>query len=169
MIQWQYFPKSVSMPRHLSDVVDVFKTHEKSISSERKGAQNSNAVLARLASDLESLGYRVETGKRRHEKITVPVLFGRNGQPEKSFDADAYSDRLSTVVEVEAGRAVVNNQFLKDLFQASMMERVEYCVIAVRNVYKASKDFDLVCRFMDTLYASHRLRLPLKGILIIGY
>ena len=99
----------------------------------------------------------------------MPVLFGRNGEAEKSFDADAYSESLATVVEVEAGRAVVNNQFLKDLFQASMMEGVDFCVIAVRNVYKSSKDFDLVCRYMDTMYASDRLRLPLRGILILGY
>ncbi len=73
------------------------------------------------------------------------------------------------MLEVEAGRAVVNNQFLKDLFQACMMHGVNYLGIAVRNIYRNSNDFDRVIRFIDTLYASSRIRLPLKGILIIGY
>jgi len=73
------------------------------------------------------------------------------------------------VVEVEAGRGVVNNQFLKDPFQACMMHNVSYFAVAVRNLYRGSDDFNKVCRFFDTLYASNRLHLPLKGILIIGY
>lgn len=72
----------------------------------------------------------------------------------------------------------MNNQFLKDLFQACMMQDVDYLVIAVRNEYKiktknnmerTNYDFEEVCKFFDALYASDRLQLPLKGILIIGY
>jgi protein-tyrosine phosphatase len=61
--------------------------------------------------------------------------------------------------------------FLKDLFQASMMHGVEYCAIAVRNIYQAgkSKDFEKITTFIETMYASERLHLPLKGILLIGY
>ena len=73
------------------------------------------------------------------------------------------------VLEVEAGRAVVNYQFLKDIFQACMMFEVEYLVIAVRNVYRGSDDFSKIYAFLETLYISNRLRLPLKGILPIGY
>ena len=73
------------------------------------------------------------------------------------------------VIEIEAGRAVANYQFLKDIFQACVMHDVEQLVIAVRNDYRGSDDFDVVTNFMDTLYASNRLNLPLKGILIIGY
>jgi len=65
---------------------------------------------------------------------------------------------------------VANNQFLKDLFQACMMHEVDYLAIAVRNVYhESNKDFESVSTFMDTLYASDRLQLPLKGVLILGY
>ena len=62
----------------------------------------------------------------------------------------------------------MNFQFLKDLFQACMMRNVEYLAIAVRNIYKGNRNFESVYRFIDTLYASNRLQLPLKGILIIG-
>ena len=50
-----------------------------------------------------------------------------------------------------------------------MMQDVDYLVIAVRNIYNKSSDFDKVCKFFDALYASDRLVLPLKGILVIGY
>jgi RHS repeat-associated protein len=114
-------------------------------------------------------GFTVELGKKAEQKINVPVLFGLNGRLEKSFDADAYHQAGGFVVEVEAGRGVVNNQFLKDLFQACMMHDVFYLAIAVRNVYKGRQDFEVVCRFLSTLYASQRLQLPLRGILVVGY
>ena len=69
----------------------------------------------------------------------------------------------------EAGRAVANNQFLKDLFQACMMHEVKYLAIAVRLKYRGKSDFEQVCKFFQTMYASRRLALPLLGILVIGY
>jgi hypothetical protein len=99
----------------------------------------------------------------------VPVLFGRNGRLEKSFEADAYHETAGFVVEVEAGRGVTNNQFLKDLFQACMMHDVFYLAVAVRNIYNGSQDYEIVERFLSTLYASQRLQLPLRGILAVGY
>jgi len=170
MINYQYFPRSETMPSHLEDVVGVFESKSGRISSARQKSLVSNQVLARVRSDLVGLGFRVEVDKTKKGRISVPVLFGRNGKPTKTFDADAWNETTQTVVEVEAGRAVTNNQFLKDLFQASMMKDVQFLVIAVRNVYQRSqKDFESVCTFMETMYASSRLRLPLEGILVIGY
>ena len=88
---------------------------------------------------------------------------------EQRFDADAYNEEKGIVVEVEAGRAVTNYQFLKDLFEACVMSDVNYLVIAVRNEYRNSLDFEKVITFFNTLYTSNRLQLPLKGVLIIGY
>ena len=71
-----------------------------------------------------------------YDKIKVPVLFGRNGQLEKCFQVDAFLDgEDSTVLEVEAGSAVTNYQFLKDLFEACMMHNVAYLMIGVRKIY----------------------------------
>ena len=61
----------------------------------------------------------------------MPVLYGNNGKVDKAFEADAYHVEQCFVVEVEAGRATANNQFLKDLFQACMMDEVKYLCIAV--------------------------------------
>lgn len=111
--------------------------------------------------------------------IEVPVLFGKNNTLEKSFRADGYNNADKSVIEIEAGRAVMNNQFLKDLFQACMMQDVEYLTIAVKNEYMVNNkktgkvdkklDFDEVLKFFDALYSNNRLILPLHGILIIGY
>ena len=168
MVNWQYFPKSDEAPRIAIEVVSAFNDISSKIDSSKHEHQ-SNVVLAEACSGLQAIGFEVETGKKASEKIKIPVLFGINGKLEKSFDADAYHRGHEFVIEVEAGRGVVNNQFLKDLFQACMMHGVEYPAIAVRNTYKKSNDFERVVRFMDTLYASNRIILPLRGILIIGY
>ncbi len=92
-----------------------------------------------------------------------------NGKIEKYFDADAYNKKIQVVIEVEAGRALLNNQFLKDLFQACVMHEVDYLITAVRNRYKSTLDFNKILAYYDTLFTSGRLILPLKGVLIIGY
>lgn len=167
-IQYQYYPKSRLLPDMLQHVVDVFVTQEYLISSHTHHL-HSNDVLHILSNSLISLGFKVEMSKRFEDKIRIPVLFGRNGEMEKYFEADCYHPIQNVVIEIEAGRAVANYQFLKDIFQACVMHDVEQLVIAVRNDYRGSDDFDVVTNFMDTLYASNRLNLPLKGILIIGY
>ncbi len=168
MINWQYYPKSDKAPELADDVVKAFRKVLPAIDSAQHTLE-SNAVLLAVRPHLEPKGFRVESGKQQKEKITVPVLFGRNGGLDKAFDADAYNEEQGFVIEVEAGRAVANNQFLKDFFQACMMHGVSYLAIAVRNTYRTSKDFDSVLKFFDALYASNRLQLPLKGLLIIGY
>jgi hypothetical protein len=131
---------------------------------------SSNQVLEAIRIDLEKIGFKTERSKKHDDKIKVPVLFGRNGNLEKYFEADGLNTQTKTVIEVEAGRGITNYQFLKDLFQACMMHDIEFLIIAVRNVYyKKNKDFETMCSFFETLYASNRLTLPLKGIMAIGY
>lgn len=168
MIRFQFFPRSQGIDKAIQDVIDCFVTSDAEITS-AQNELNSNDVLAVLRPHLEELGYKVESGKSADQKISVPVLFGLNDKIDKSFNADAVSQDGKIVIEVEAGRAVDNNQFLKDIFQACMMFDVEYLVIAVRNVYRGSDDFAKIFTFLETLYISNRLHLPLKGILLIGY
>ncbi len=107
--------------------------------------------------------------ERLRAKIPVPVLFGLNNHIDKSFDADAVSSDGQIVLEVEAGQAVANFKFLKDLFQACLMHDVHYLVLALRNSYRGHDDFQVVHAFFETLYISNRLTLPLKGIVLVGY
>ena len=169
MINWVYFPKSSPPPEFGLLVVALFEEMADAIDSSTEVGQHSDTVMARLRPGLEGLGFRVEKGKSSQEKIIVPVLFGRKGKILKCFNADAHAPSKGWVLEVEAGRAVDNNQFLKDIFQACMMHDVLQLAIAVRNTYRSSDDFAKVESFLETLYTSGRLQLPLKGILLIGY
>jgi len=164
---WAYFPRNEKIPDICSDVVACFKNvadeidshaNNQAISAEFKDSA-SNVVLSKLLPGLKDLGFNVEAGKAAVDKISIPVLFEKNGKPTKHFDADAYHEGHKFVIEVEAGRAVANYQFLKDLFQACVMVDVDYLCIAVRNIYKQSQDFDKVYTFLDTLYTSGRLKV----------
>lgn len=168
MIQFQFFPRSVGITPQIQQVVDCFFAVEAEITSSKNNLV-SNDVLSLLRPKFESIGFRVELGKKDAQKIKVPVLFGLGNKVDKYFNADAVSPDGSIVVEIEAGRAVENYQFLKDIFQSSMMHGVEYLVLAVRNKYRHHEDFSQVYAFLETLYISNRLILPLKGILLVGY
>ena len=176
MINYQFFPRSHGVTPEIKAVINCFKKMESQIEQEDVH-RVSNEVLALVRPYLEEIGFSVETGKGKENKIGVPVLFGENNNVDKSFFADALSSDGRIVIEVEAGRAVFNNQYLKDIFQASMMYEVEYLVLAVLNEYhykvngaeKVSNDYNFIKTSLETLYISNRLKLPLKGILLLGY
>ncbi|AXI99867.1 hypothetical protein CYPRO_0583 [Cyclonatronum proteinivorum] len=168
MIQYQFFPRSQGITPEIRKVIDCFTQVSDKIDSDTKNLK-SNEVLQHLYQPLSEIGYAVETSKAKDDKIDVPVLFGLDNRIDKSYNADALSQDGKIVIEVEAGRATENNQYMKDIFQACMMFEVEYLVVAVRNTYRGHKDFEIVFTFLETLYISSRLHLPLKGILLVGY
>ena len=86
---------------------------------------NSNKVLEIVRDELESIGFKIEKSKKKDDKIRVPVLFGLNNKIDKFFDADGISKDKTIVLEVEAGRAYRNNQFLKDVFQDLMFLKIQ--------------------------------------------
>lgn len=167
-MQWYYFPQNRKPSPLALEVVRAFdRSHSRIRSYDLE--MTSNEVLQVVAPSLRQLGFLVESGKQRGQKVIVPVLYGMNGEVVKSYDADAHHVKAGLVVEVEAGRAVANNQYLKDLFQACLMDGIHELCIAVRLRYRKNSDFEDVVRFMQTLYASTRVRLPLEGVLVIGY
>lgn len=168
MINWMYYPKNMHVDKISEKIINIFVKLEPQITS-KSYTYSSNEVLSVLEPDLSLNGFCVEKGKKSQYKIHVPVLFGLNGKIEKAFDADAYSLEDKYVIEVEAGRAVINYQFLKDFFEACTMFDVDRLCIAVRNKYRNTNDFEKVCLFFDALYQSGRIGVPLKGMLIVGY
>ncbi|GJM19589.1 MAG: hypothetical protein DHS20C14_18020 [Phycisphaeraceae bacterium] len=166
MIAWDYFPRHALPDDPAKAVICTFEGVLDEISSDHRDL-SSNEVLGVVGPSLQALGFRVEVGKA--DRVMVPVLFGRNGEVHKHFEADAWNPEQRIVVEVEAGAGVANNSFLKDLFQACVMKDVDVLVIALRRRYRQSNDFERVSRYFETLYASDRMNLPLKGILLIGY
>jgi hypothetical protein len=169
VIDWAYFPQSIEPTEMVKNVVKVFEDVAQDIDSHTHAKQDSDVVLGKVAAGLIKLKFSIETGKKKEQKIRVPVLFGKKGLATKSFDADALNSSEHFVIEIEAGRGYTNYQFLKDLFEACMMHDIQYLAIAVRNTYRNHPDFSKVFDFFDTLYKSSRMTLPLKGVLIIGY
>jgi hypothetical protein len=165
---YQLFPRSFGITEEIQAVISCFEKNYQLIKSPDNNL-NSDGVLKVIANDLKALNFKVEESKASADKIKVPVLFSYNNRIDKSFDADAVSEDGKIVIEVEAGRGFRNNQFLKDIFQACMMPKAEYLVIAVRNHYHNSDDFKSIFQFLETLYISGRLQLPLRGIVLIGY
>lgn len=168
MLRFQLFPRSFGITQDVADVIACFEKNYESIKSPENNL-NSDGVLKVIGDDLKLLNFKVEESKAKDDKIQVPVLFSLNNNIDKFFDADALSFDEKIVLEVEAGRAYVNNQFLKDVFQACMMPSVEYLILAVRNDYRGGDDFSKIYQFFETLYINSRLQLPLKGIVLIGY
>lgn len=168
--RWKSYPVSHRPPEFLPDILKTFSEVWPELNSEDNGLI-SNDALALLAPGFARLGFQVETGKSSDQKVSVPVLFGENGKVIKSFNADAYSKEKGIVIEIEAGQAVDNHRFLKDLFQACVMQGVHHLVIAIQTHYGKRKrdDYRTVERFFDTLYQSGRLQLPLDSVVIVGY
>jgi hypothetical protein len=167
MIKWQFFPKNEDTAPILKEVVKCFTTHEKELSSEGH-SHVSNTILDTIRPCLIQSGFLVED-KKNKQIISVPVLFGINGIQEKKFNVDAYHPKFGIIIEIEAGRAIDNNQILKDFFEACMMINIQYLVIAVRKTYRKKNDFEIALSFFDALYSSGRIQTPLKGVMIIGY
>jgi hypothetical protein len=67
----------------------------------------------------------------------------------------------------------MNNSDYRDLIRASLMVDASYLLLAMMLEYSGGgsvvRSYDATRARMDAIYASERLRLPLKGILLIGY
>lgn len=176
----QFFPRSVETPDHLRALRPTFEALNQFVFSEGCDGRGvpSNLALEQVVVDLQALGYEVEhqptSGSEKKQKIGVPMLFGPDDVALRRHDADAVNWVERTVVEVEAGTAVANNAYLKDVFEASLAVDIDYLALAVRKLYVTDKtrgnaDFATVYDKLETLFLSERFTLPLKGILLLGY
>jgi hypothetical protein len=176
-VRFYSFPRTRVPPAFVPQIVSVFQSHETSIATEllTKGLE-SDSVLQVLAADLASLGFSVETGKKRDGKIKRPVFFGENGVPSLRYEIDAYHNDWKCGVEIEAGRATMGNAVFRDLFQAMVMTDVEHLCLAVPNAYRynsankpmVSKDYEKTVAIADALFGHDRMVMP-YGLTIIGY
>ena len=116
MINWMHFPKNKPLDDISAQIVKAFEAVDANIDSYAHQLK-SNEVLTTVRPRLEALGFYIEKGKKSDDLVTVPVLYGVNGKIEKAFEADGYLSTVGYVIEVEAGRAVMNYQFLKDFFR----------------------------------------------------
>ncbi len=172
-MNWIFFPKTDPLPNELLETVKVFEEVANQIDSTKNDTNAlrlaSDEVLHILEPGLTEIGFNVEKSKKAKDKVRIPVLFGDKSSEQLAFEADAHNKDSKIVIEVEAGRAVTNYQFLKDLFQASMMVETDYLVLAVRKLYNKRNDYEVVSKFLDAIYLTKKVKLDLKGVLLVGY
>ncbi len=176
-IRFTTCPRTEPPQELVPSLAAVFQSHETEISTEllNKGL-TSDQVLAVLRNDLYNLGFEVEAGKLKAQKIERPVFFGENGIPTVRYQIDAYHPEWKCGLEIEAGRAWMGNAVYRDLIQASVMVQVEYLCLAVPISYKfkaigrdsISHDYDNTMKLAEALYGHSRLSLPYR-LIIIGY
>jgi hypothetical protein len=77
----------------------------------------------------------------------------------KFIQVDAYHAAEGFVLEIEADRGGLNNQFLNALFQACMMHECSNWALRFVTWNKRSRDYERVVSFFDTLYANCRLAI----------
>ena len=177
LVHFSSFPRTQPPTEAARQLVDVFRAHEAAIGTDHleKGLL-SDAVLEVIRPDLESLGFLVETGKSKAEKIFRPVFFGEDGVPAHHYEIDAYHQGWRCGLEVEAGRAWMGNAVYRDLVLAALMVDMDHFALAVPNQYKhssggrrvAHRDYESAVKLAETIYAHPRLQLP-YSLTVIGY
>jgi hypothetical protein len=163
-------------PAWVEQVVGVFALAEATVNSHKVGT-TSDTALAQLRPGLVGLGFEVEAGKKRAEKLRRPVLFGELGGETQAYEVDAFHPELGIAMEVEAGRGARGNAVYRDLIQTSLLVDAEYLVLAVQQAYRHQqagktvvvRSYEDTRNLLDAIYASQRLRLPLEGVLLVGY
>jgi len=170
---WKFYPARLPAPAWAEGVLETFRAMRSEIESAENRGVSSNAALAALRPGLEALGFTVERGSRAAERIERPVLFGEEGRPVVAYEVDGFHVGERVVLEVEAGRGAANNADYRDLVRASLMVDADYLILAMMREYHSGaqvmRSYEQTLKRLDAIYASDRLKLPLKGVLLVGY
>lgn len=174
---WKYYPTRDRPPAWVRDLVEVVRARREQTDSAKVEGLTSDRVLSHLRVGLETLGYRVETGKRKEERIPLPVLFGNEGQEKVRYEVDAVHDKLGVLVEIEAGRGARGNAVYRDLIRSSLIVDARFLALGVMKEYRHQsggkpivvKSYEESRALLDAVYASQRLILPFGGLLLFGY
>lgn len=177
-VKWQTYPRWQPPSAEVLSLVSVFDEAQPVIGTPQN-QKKSNQVLSAVSDGLRLLGFQVETqpavgSEERKKKVKVPVLFGENGKPSKTFEVDAWHEQNGTVLEVEAGIAIDARKLYQDLFEAAVIPGVKTLAVAVMKGYKPARrrtpidDFSRAKAVLDTADAS-AFSYPFSSLLLIGY
>jgi len=172
--EWSLFPRHLSAPQWVEDFVAVLQQNYKVINSENHNKFESDEVLKVLEKDLENVGWKVETGKKDAQKIFRPVLYGDNGKTRVSYEIDGWHPEYKIVLEIESGRGWMGNAFYRNLIRTSIIQDADYLILGMRLSYsygkvKSQNDYSKAKEQLDAVFASGRLTLPFKGVLLFGW
>src|SRR5215208_5014134 len=136
--RWRYFPSYAPPPPWVGSLVAVFSDSKANIDSAvvHQKRMESNDVLEVIASQLATLGFVVEQGKKKAGKLPRPVFFGDEGSFLRTYEIDAFEAVEGIALEVEAGRATMGNAIYRDLIQASLMLDARFLTLAVPVEYR---------------------------------
>jgi hypothetical protein len=170
---WKFYPSANEPPVWVSPVVAAFAAGRQQLDSRLNSGVTSDAALAVIRPELVGQGFEIEAGKAKASTIRRPVLFREVGRPVVAYEVDGFHPQHGIVLEVEAGRGAANNADYRDLIRASLMVDARYLVLAMMLHHggggTAIKSYDQSRDRLDAIYASEGLKLPLDGILLIGY
>lgn len=173
--RWMYYPRSAEPPEWVKTVITIFRNNESLLDS-NLSHKKSDQALQFLRPDLETIGFRVEGGTEE-PTIYRPVHFGEFGRPDRQYQIDSYHPVYKIGLEVEAGRSIRGNAVYRDIIQTCLLVGVDYFALAVPQKYPFSakgkqvidRPYEVTISILDSIYSSERLKLPLKGVLLIGY
>ncbi|MEO1417313.1 MAG: hypothetical protein AAFW00_18655 [Bacteroidota bacterium] len=122
------------------------------------------------------IGYEVETGKTKDQKIHRPVFYGENGQITVKYEIDGFHPKSKIGLEIEAGRAWKGNAIYRNLIINLLLIDVNHLIVAVPLTYKyksngramKNRDYELSRNLIENLYSQTRFKLPYR-LTLIGY
>ena len=171
---WAFFPRHLAPPSWISEFNETVRQSRSLIESGLHERFDSDEVLQVLRGPLVEQGWLVEAGKKAIDKISRPVLYGDRGVTKVNYEIDGWHPDHKAVLEIESGRGWQGNAFYRDLIRTSLVQDAEYLVIGMRLSYsyasvKNQNDYQKALDQMDAIFASGRLQLPFKGVLIFGW
>ena len=172
-----WYPDSNQPPDWAYKKVEIVRAHGDAVDSSKMRGLTSDKVLQVLEPQLTTMGFEVETGKKRAEKVRRPVLFGENGIERVAYEVDGYHGDFGIVLEIEAGRGARGNATYRDLVRTSLIVGARYLALGVMLEYHHNsggaatvvESYRETKNQLDAIFASGRLGLPFEGILLIGY
>jgi hypothetical protein len=174
---WAFFPRQSPAPDWVAPFLTVVAARRTEIDSHEHVKMDSDDVVKHLRDLLVADGWQIEAGKTAVQKIHRPVLFGDNGSVRVKQELDGWHPDRRIVLEIESGRAVLGNAIYRDMVRASLVAEAEYLALGVRQLYSykssgkvlTQNDFEKTRDALDSVYASGRLVLPFKGVLLFGW
>ncbi|WP_320173402.1 hypothetical protein [Maridesulfovibrio sp.] len=173
-IKFSTFPRTQAPPPFLEKIVNIFRAHEDKISTTKLDKNLvSNDVLKIICKDLEGIGFEVENGKKKNQKVKRPVFYGENAEPSLQYEIDAYHAKWNVGLEVEAARALGGNALYRDIVQALVLVDLKYLIVAVPNEYRygaksITRDYNKAVAIAEALYGHSRIVMP-YCLTIVGY
>jgi hypothetical protein len=115
-----------------------------------------------LRPHLLPLGFEVEAGKKKDEKIRRPVLFGELGREDMAYEVGGFQPVEGIALEVEAGCGARGNAVYRDLIEGSLLVDARYLALAAMQEYRHQssgrptvvRSYTDARNLLDAIYAS---------------